>query len=489
MVIDAPPKPRSAIFDRLDFVPTKRQEEIVYSPFRFILISGGERGGKSLISVMLALLRILEAGPGLYWLIAADYDRTRAEFDYFIEAFVKLGLIPQGAKGKDRGGYFSGAVNPGFIEVPFGNGVIRIETKSASDPRTIAMKAPDGIIICEASQVDLETYNKCSTRVAEKRGWLILAGTFEHDSPWYPSLYKAWLPGIGDAKSYKLPSPDNPHVYPGGLNDPEILRIKRENSDDHFLERIMGEPVPPTGLVFKEFRPEIHVQDVKYIPGLPIHISVDPGWNHAYAVPAWQYVNGVVQVFDLVYEQEFITEQIIDIVRLKLWFKDIESGSIDIAATQHQGTVPVSDIWAKPPRTPNPEDPDQSTGGIGIRLHSKKVKINDGIERLKGFLKPDPPRIVFSPVCQGLISEFGGAPNPFDGQSRVYRWKYDRDGNKVGTVPEDKSNDAIKALIYGIVDKFGYATPSRVRRQIPVTYWGGGNRGHDAGAGRLVRVR
>lgn len=477
MVIDAPPKPRSAIFDQLGFVPTLRQEEIVYSAYRFILVSGGERGGKSYVSVMTALLRILEAGPGLYWLIAADYERTRAEFDYFIEAFVKLGLIPQGASG-----YFSKAINPGWIEVPISGGVIKIETKSASDPRTIAMKAPDGIIICEASQVDLETYNKCSTRVAEKRGWLILAGTFEHDSPWYPSLYKAWLPGIGDAKSYKLPSPDNPHVYPGGINDPEILRIKRENSDDHFLERIMGEPVPPTGLVFKEFRPEIHVRDIKYIPGLPVHICVDPGWDHAYAVNAWQYVNGVVQVFDATYEQGLITEDIINIVRLKPWFKDIESGAIDIAATQHQGTVPVSDIWRRPPRTPDPDDPDQSSGGIGMGLRSQKVNINDGIERLKGFLKPNPPRIVFAPHCRGILSEFGAAPNPFDGQTRAYRWKFDRDGNKLGTVPEDKNNDAIKALIYGIVGAYGYATPSRVRRQIPVTYWGGGQR-------RLAGVR
>ena len=33
----------------------------------------------------------------------------------------------------------------------------------------------------------------------------------------------------------------------------------------------------------------------------------------------------------------------------------------------------------------------------------------------------------------------------------------DRDGNIVGESPEDKNNHGVKAVIYGLVDRFGYA--------------------------------
>jgi len=63
-----------------------------------------------------------------------------------------------------------------------------------------------------------------------------------------------------------------------------------------------------------------------------------------------------------------------------------------------------------------------------------------------------------------LISELGGCPNPKDGQTRVYKWKMDREGNVVGDVPEDKNCDATKAIIYGLIDLFGYSTAQRKAR-------------------------
>ena len=78
--------------------------------------------------------------------------------------------------------------------------------------------------------------------------------------------------------------------------------------------------------------------------------------------------------------------------------------------------------------------------------------------------------MVISPYCTGVLSEFGAAPSPFDGQTRAYRWKTDRDGNIVGNTPDDKNNHAIKALIYGIVENYGYGHV-RGRGAIPVKRW------------------
>ena len=231
-----------ALFDIIDFHPTEEQLRILNSGKRFILVAGGEQAGKSMVASKFLLQRFLhDESPGLYWLVAADYERTRAEFEYLTQDFAKLGILADVTK----------RVDPGRIVLSDGT---RIETKSAKDPRTLAMRAPNGIVGCEASQLDLETFFRLRGRCAPKKGWLFLGGTFESSLGWYPQTYTAWESGVNDEQSFSLPSYSNFHLYPGGREDPEIKRLEAFSSDDFFMERIEGKPVPPRGLVFHEFR-------------------------------------------------------------------------------------------------------------------------------------------------------------------------------------------------------------------------------------------
>ena len=422
------------IYDKVGFAPTEAQTPILDSKKRFILVAGGEQAGKSMIASKFLLARFLQINDaGLYWLVAADYERTRAEFEYLVDDFSRLGVLAEASK----------RVDPGKIVLADGT---RIETKSAKDPRTLAMRAPDGIIGCEASQLDLETFYRMRGRCAPKRGWLFLSGTFEGSLGWYPQMHTAWSIPTEDEESFSLPSYTNVHLYPEGINDPEIQRLKRDASDDFFLERIQGIPSPPQGLVFPEFRPNLHVGDVTWDVGTPIHIWMDPGYAGAYAVVVVQIQDDVIHVIDDVYERGLVTGEMIQICQQRPWWKDVQYGVIDVAGYQHQAMAAPAEIWVKE---------------TGLYMNSQKVMINDGTERLKSFLKIDPvtnrSKVVINPKCTGILSEFGAAPNPFDGQTRAYRWKTDRDGNIVGNMPEDKNNHGIKALIYGIVDNYGYA--------------------------------
>ena len=422
------------IYDKVGFAPTEAQTPILDSKKRFILVAGGEQAGKSMIASKFLLARFLQINDaGLYWLVAADYERTRAEFEYLVDDFSRLGVLAEASK----------RVDPGKIVLADGT---RIETKSAKDPRTLAMRAPDGIIGCEASQLDLETFYRMRGRCAPKRGWLFLSGTFEGSLGWYPQMHTAWSIPTEDEESFSLPSYTNVHLYPEGINDPEIQRLKRDASDDFFLERIQGIPSPPQGLVFPEFRPNLHVGDVTWDVGTPIHIWMDPGYAGAYAVVVVQIQDDVIHVIDEVYERGLLTGEMIQISQQRPWWKDVQYGVIDVAGYQHQAMAAPAEIWVKE---------------TGLYMNSQKVMINDGTERLKSFLKIDPvtnrSKVVINPKCTGILSEFGAAPNPFDGQTRAYRWKTDRDGNIVGNMPEDKNNHGIKALIYGIVDNYGYA--------------------------------
>ena len=437
----------SPVFEIVEFEPTEEQIKILNSDKRFILVAGGEQAGKSMVASKFLLQKFLEdESPGLYWLVAADYERTRAEFEYLTQDFAKLGILREVTK----------RVDPGRIVLADGT---RIETKSAKDPRTLAMRAPNGIVGCEASQLDLETFYRMRGRCAPKAGWLFLGGTFESSLGWYPQTFTAWESGVGDEQSFSLPSYTNFHLYPGGRDDPEIKRLEAVSSDDFFMERIEGKPVPPRGLVFNEFRASIHAQEVDYVPHEPVHIWIDPGYAGGYALEAVQIIDDVVRVFDEIYEIGLVTEEIIEIAQAKPWWQDVQYGVIDIAGTQHQAMPAPAEVWLSK---------------TGLYLASQKVPINDGTERLKSFLKVDPisgySRLSINSTCRGILSEFGAVPNPFDGQTRAYRWKVDRDGAIVGNTPEDKYNHGIKALIYGLVYHFGYSYAGD-RQKIRVKHW------------------
>jgi len=393
--------------------------------------------------------RFLETeGEGLFWLVAADYERTRAEFEYLVQDFANLGLLKESSK----------RVDPGRIILADGT---RIETKSAKDPRTLAMRAPNGIIGCEASQLDLETFHRLRGRCAPKRGWMFLSGTFEGSLGWYPQMFQSWQHTASqDEQAFSLPSYSNQYLYPGGRQDPEILALERASSDDFFMERIEGIPSPPAGLVFNEVRPDIHVREVEYEPGIPVHIWIDPGYAEAYACEIVQVVNDQVRVIDEIYERNLVTDEIINIAQSRPWWKDAQFGVIDVAGYQHQAMAAPAEVWLEQ---------------TGIYFDSEKIRINEGTERLKSFLKTDPvnitePRIVFHPRCEGILSEFGITANPFDGQTRSYRWKMDRDGNIVGQTPEDRYNHGVKAVIYGLINRYGYGYVSD-KTKIMVKRW------------------
>ena len=437
----------SAVFDLIDFKPTDLQKRILNSDKRFILVAGGEQAGKSMVASKFLLQKFLtDESPGLYWLVAADYERTRAEFEYLSQDFAKIGILAEVSK----------RVDPGRIVLADGT---RIETKSAKDPRTLAMRAPNGILGCEASQLDLETFYRLRGRCAPKAGWLFLGGTFESSLGWYPQTFSTWESGVGEEQSYSLPSYSNFHLYPGGREDPEIKRLEAFASDDFFMERIEGRPVPPRGLVFNEFRASIHSGEVEYVPNEPVHIWMDPGYAGGYALEAVQIINDTVRVFDEIYEIGLVTEEMADVAMAKPWWKDVQYGVIDIAGRQHQAMPAPAEVWLSK---------------TGLYLASEKVPINDGTERLKSFLKVDPitgyPRITIDAKCKGVLSEFGAVPNPFNNQTQAYRWKQDREGNIVGNTPEDKYNHGIKALIYGLVHHFGFSY-SADRQKIKVKHW------------------
>ena len=91
------------LYEKIGFSPTELQKDILNSRKRFILVAGGEQAGKSMVASKYLVARLFENDePGLFWLVAADYERTRAEFEYLVEDFGAMGLLQEASKRVDQ---------------------------------------------------------------------------------------------------------------------------------------------------------------------------------------------------------------------------------------------------------------------------------------------------------------------------------------------------------------------------------------------------
>ena len=230
------------VLQELGVTVSPKQREILHCQRRKMLVAGGERAGKSFTSALYAIVRIPYGK--LFWFVGPDYEQAQAEFKYTIEMLGQLGAIrSQRDVSMPKVGKWQAVLRSGQL----------LETKSADEVKKIASKAPDGIIMCEAAQHQYASYLRCVGRVAEKRGWLFMCGTFEGSEGWYPELFDEWaLANNPDGGvSYSLASWENPFVYPLGRQDPEIqsLEIAYRRVPGMFEERCGAIPVPPIGLV------------------------------------------------------------------------------------------------------------------------------------------------------------------------------------------------------------------------------------------------
>ena len=416
---------KKGLYDTLGFQATAGQEPILVDDSRFTLIAGGERSGKSRTATIKALPKLLTGD--LFWLVGKEYGEVRAEFGYFVEDFRKLGILE----------YASTNIDPGEIRFMNGKRIITLPTK---DETKIATEAPDGIIVAEAAKITYYAYLKLSGRLAEKRGWLILEGTFESSLGWYPEFFTRWQ-GYNEegGKSFSLPSWSNSIVYPGGRQDSEILRLEGGTPHDIFLERYGGVPCPPSGKAIPEFSNKIHVGNYKYDPSLPVEIAVDPGYAGAHAVLAIQKWAEQIVIVDEIYLQGVITRDMITICKQKPWWSLVESGTIDIAGKQHQAMEAPVEVWLS---------------DANLHLRSQVMKNEEhGLELLRSYLMVNPvngyTKILVDSSCKGFISECGGCQSPVGGGM----WMRDKNTKKL----IDKDNHATKAMIYWLVLAFGYA--------------------------------
>lgn len=438
------------------------------SQAKIILVAGGWRAGKSKW-LAAQLLPYMFRDWAHVWIVANDYKLARAEFGY-IQMWLKwLGVPLEKPPSKPKEGSWQ-IVTQWHAT---------LETMTGKDDDKIEMANLDAAGIAEAGQADKDTFNKLFGRVLQKRGRIFISGSMTEAQPWYVNALERYQNGdeFGDWQSYSIPSFDNLAIFPQGEDTEQLQVMKRNMPEDEYARKVLALPMPPQGLVFREFDTKLHVVPCKFVEATPeqmmvamgnayspfpmndfltvprpvldgfnikawevpehaeIEIAVDPGYDPGrYAVLACVRTKKEIIVIDEVYEAEKTGEQVIQICMEKEWWPRVKRGTIDIAAKQHQANMSQHEVWRKI---------------AGLSLMTKFVPIPDGINRYHEFLY-DPsngrPRMFVDPRCENFI-----------GEHRKYRYPKNREDGNLKILPIDRDNHAIKAMTYYIIWNFKFS--------------------------------
>ena len=275
---------KAAFFREIGYQPHAGQIEFHSSSARFRLASCGRRFGKSIQAARDLEPRLFLPNK-LYWIVGPVYALAEKEF-----RVIWQDLIIGKKLGRDKRIRRSFSVKAGnmFIEFPWGT---KVECKSAEHPENLVGEGLDHVIMSEAAKHTDDTWNRfIRPALADHRGGADFPSTPES----YNWFYDMWMlgqdpdPEFVDFASWKSPSWLNPHVYPGGENDPEIRLLRRTMSPEGFAQEIGADFGSFVGKIYPEWDVGTHVKDVKFNPAWPNYMAIDWGYSNPAAFIEFQ---------------------------------------------------------------------------------------------------------------------------------------------------------------------------------------------------------
>jgi hypothetical protein len=278
------PELRKYWWEKLGYEPhSARQYEIHESKARYKILTCGRRYGKTTLAANELTCALLDPHhPGYYWIVGPKYTTAEKEFRIvYNNIFKKLKL----AGHKQIKKSYNVKQGDMVIEMPWGS---LLEVKSAQHQDTLLGEGLAGVIMSEAARHTSDTWEQyvrpglSDISSSGHRGWAIFAST-PRGYNWYQGL---WLlgqnPNFKDFASWRLPSWENPIVYPGGRSDPEIKEIEREVSPSWFKQEIAAEFTAFAGKIYPDFNPEFHVRSIDYDPTWTNVWFFDYGWANPF---------------------------------------------------------------------------------------------------------------------------------------------------------------------------------------------------------------
>jgi hypothetical protein len=274
---------KQAYFRKIGYQPHSDKQAIFHaSQARFKIPCCGRRFGKSMMSGTDTEPRLLYPNRRV-WIIGPTYDLGEKEFrviwDHMI---IKLGL---GSDRRVKRAYNKKA-GVMYIEFPWRT---RLEVRSADHPENLVGESLHHVIMSEAAKHKQDTFERyVRAALADFRGSADFPSTPEGQN-WYHQLWQTGQdPGNPEYESWRFPSWDNPVVYPGGRDDPEIKMIERTTTHEWFEQEIAADFTAFVGKIYGAFQESIHVRSHTFNPAWQNYIAFDWGYTNPMAAVEFQ---------------------------------------------------------------------------------------------------------------------------------------------------------------------------------------------------------
>jgi hypothetical protein len=217
------------------------------------------------------------------WICAPTYDLGEKEFRVIWNDFIigkRMGLDKRVKKA------YSVKQGNMYIEFPWQS---RVEVRSADHPETLVGEGLDWIILSEAAKHRKETWEKyLRPALSDRHGGADFPTTPEGQN-W---LHKLWQlgqnPDYPDWESWQFPSWNNPVVFPGGRQDPEIKLVEATTTLEWFLQEYGAEFTAFVGKIYSEWDEKTHVKRLTFDPKLPNYMGFDWGFSNSFAAIEFQ---------------------------------------------------------------------------------------------------------------------------------------------------------------------------------------------------------
>jgi hypothetical protein len=377
-----------------------------------------------------------------FWIVGPTYDLGEKEFRVvWDDLIIGLGL------GKDKRvkKAYNKRVGDMYIEFPWQT---RLEVRSADHPELLVGEALDGVIMSEAAKQKKETWERfIRPSLADKRGFADFPTTPEG----FNWLHEIWQyganPEFPDFASWKFPSWANTAVYPGGIDDPEILLLRKTTTPEWFEQEIGADFASFVGKIFPEWDEFTHVRAHQYRPDWPNYICFDWGYTNPLAAVEFQVgPDDRIYIWREHYKPFLTLEQHVEFLKnreqpegykLDLAFGDAADPEAAAYVSQHLVGC-IADPMAKA----------KGMWGVGVQLmrgfmrprpQSKHLIVIDEY----GTPAPETPGYYVDPSCVNTIREHNN-----------YRSKEPVKGQNVPEFGQKISDHTIDAIRYGLVQLF-----------------------------------
>jgi hypothetical protein len=425
------PEIRKFYFEKLGYKPhSDKQRHIHESTARFKVLACGRRYGKTTFGANDLTCALMDhMHPGYYWIVGPKYTTAEKEFRIVYNNIMrKLGL----QSNKKITKAYNVKQGDMRIEMPWGT---LLEVKSAQHKDTLLGEGLAGVIMAEAARHDSDTWEQYVRPALSdfgstgQRGWAIFTST-PRGYNWFQG---AWMLGQiegSEYESWRLPSWENPIVYPGGRNDPEIKAIEDEVSTTWFLQEIAAEFTAFAGKIYPAFNPKIHVRSIEYNPMWVNTWALDYGWANPFC--CYDVMIDPADNFYIWREYQVSERNTVDHARFLKAREQPERYHVDWGAGDPRGPDQASIIAAE----------------TGVQIYSNDIASNalesmklghEYVARMLKIREDGLPKLFIDPSCVHLIRQMEQlrAPDPVEGKnSQEGQHKYD-----------DHGPDAIRYLI------------------------------------------